>query len=239
MRYDQPELQESLSGEYVLGTLSGPARARFERLMRQDARLRGVVARWEARLGPLAQGVKPVEPPAYVWERIAAQTGIASGPRLKPASSAASWWDSLGFWRAFAGFATAAAFALVVYIGMLAKPEPVPTVITLAVLADQSAKPVMVISAEPKSHTLFVTPVSRPDIAADRDYELWALPENAAPKSLGVVKSQGVTQIKLPEPAANAVKASKAMAISVEPKGGSPTGAPTGPVVYQGAIVSL
>lgn len=238
MRYDQPELQESLSGEYVLGTLAGPARRRFEKLMRRDPRLRGTVARWEARLAPLAEGAKPVEPPAHVWERIAAQTGVAAGPRLKPAA-AASWWDSLGFWRAFAGFATAAAFALVVYIGMLAKPEPVPTVVTLAVLADQAAKPVMVINAEPKSHTLFVTPVSRPDIEADRDYELWALPEGAAPKSLGVVRSAGVTQIKLPEAAANAIKASKAMAISVEPKGGSPTGAPTGPVVYQGAIVSL
>lgn len=47
MKYDNENLRELLSGEYVLGLLRGGARRRFERLLIEDARLRGEVVAWE------------------------------------------------------------------------------------------------------------------------------------------------------------------------------------------------
>ena len=54
MRYGNPQLRDKLASEYVLGTLRGRARARFESVMRYDPSLRSLVTAWENRLTPLA-----------------------------------------------------------------------------------------------------------------------------------------------------------------------------------------
>lgn len=241
MKYDQPELQEKLAAEYVLGTLSGAARRRFAKLLRTDRGLQAIVVAWEARLMPMVEGVKPIEPPARVWERIVASTGIARTPARAAPEPRTSFWDSLNFWRPFAITSSAIAFGLFLYLATLGKPEPVvlpPTLATpdaVAVLAGKEAKPVMLVSAEPGTGTLTVTVLTKEPIAADRDFELWALPDGGAPKSLGVVASTGITRLKLPSGGV----AAPAMAISLEPKGGSPTGGPTGPVLYSGAVMKI
>jgi anti-sigma-K factor RskA len=69
-------------------------------------------------------------------------------------------------------------------------------------------------------------------------YELWMLPNGgAAPVSLGLLPMMG--EIALPLDAARtAILANTGtLAVSVEPAGGSPTGAPTGPVVYTAPLV--
>ena len=61
---------EALAAEYVLGTLDSESRARFDRDMVADPALRKLVAQWERRLAPLADGVPPAEPPAGLWSKI-------------------------------------------------------------------------------------------------------------------------------------------------------------------------
>src|SRR5258706_1417134 len=236
MKYQGTQLAELLAAEYMLGTLAGASRRRFERLLPGRPDWRAAVAGWEARLLPLIDGITPIEPPPRVWERIAARTGIRAQQHSRPPPLRRPLWESLGFCRAFTGLASATAFALVLVVGNLRQTTEVPTV-TLAVLADESARPVMVVTAEPKSHTVSVTLLSPPTVAADRDLELWALPDGRPPKSLGVVKSRGATVFRLSDPDAVLVRGSKAMAISLEPRGGSPTGTPTRPVLFQGGVI--
>ena len=81
-----------------------------------------------------------------------------------------------------------------------------------------------------------VTPV---ELAADRALELWALPEGGNPRSLGLVSAAGVARVALPAPAGAALARIPTLAVSLEPKGGSPTGLPTGPVLYTGAVQRL
>jgi anti-sigma-K factor RskA len=70
-----------------------------------------------------------------------------------------------------------------------------------------------------------------------RVLELWSVPPQGAPRSLGLISADGATVLprgKLPDTLLKG--GTDALAVSVEPPGGSPTGAPTGPVVYAGKL---
>src|SRR5688572_31673585 len=88
MRYDDPQLLDALAREYVLGTLSGRARARFARVVAASLPARRAVLSWEKQLAPLARAVPAVEPPQRVWARIETAIG-ARGSR--PTRGAGIW----------------------------------------------------------------------------------------------------------------------------------------------------
>ena len=227
MNVREPDRANALAAEYVLGTLRGRARERFERLARADSALGEVVRSWEERLLPLAEELPPIVPPTRVWAAILART------RRTPAARA-SIWSSLGLWRAlaFASLATVAALAVV-----LLRPLPeVPEGALVVVLAGADAKPALVASADRLGRTLSVKPVARVDLAADRALELWMLPDGGNPRSLGLISATGVVRVALSGPADQALRNIPALAVSLEPRGGSPTGLPTGPVLYSGPV---
>jgi anti-sigma-K factor RskA len=240
----KPELQERLAAEYVLGTLRCAARRRFERWLREDAALGLAVASWEARLAPMAAGVAPVKPRARLWRAIAAR--VAGAP-------AAGLWESTGFWRSFALFTGGTAAALFMVVIFTAPPAPVPgpapIVVRapsnemgasyLAILTDaKTQKPMIVVSAGRNSTDLWVKPLDPAMHVAERSLELWALPAGAAPKSLGLIATGNKpAAIKLASAADQSLADVPMLAVSLEPKGGSPTGAPTGPVLFTGPCI--
>jgi anti-sigma-K factor RskA len=84
---------------------------------------------------------------------------------------------------------------------------------------------------------LVTRPVQPVALQADRVLELWSVPPQGAPRSLGLISAQGVTVLpreRLPRTLLEG--GTEALAVSVEPPGGSPTGTPTGPVVYAGKL---
>ena len=227
MNLRDPDRANALAAEYVLGTLRGRARERFERLARTDRALTDAVRTWEERLLPLAEQLPPIAPPARVWAAILAR--IRGAPAAR-----ASIWSSLGLWRAlaFASLATVVALAVV-----LLKPLPeAPEGALVVVLAGTDAKPALVASADRLGRTLSVKPVARVDLAADRALELWMLPDGGNPRSLGLISATGVVRVALSGPADQALRNIPALAVSLEPRGGSPTGQPTGPVLYSGPV---
>lgn len=76
MNYERPELLDKLAAEYVLGTLRGQARRRFERLSHRSQNVRMAVAAWNGRLHSLAQSIPEIAPPARVWQRIATRIDV-------------------------------------------------------------------------------------------------------------------------------------------------------------------
>jgi anti-sigma-K factor RskA len=114
MNYADPELRDRLAAEYALGTLRGPARRRFERLLSGDVHLREAAEDWELRVNLLGESAPAVAPPARVWEGIVDRIGPAAATRD---SLLYRLWDSLGFWRAASLLATAAA-ALALYVAL-------------------------------------------------------------------------------------------------------------------------
>jgi len=233
MNYNTPERADALAAQYVLGTLSSRARARFARFIGVDRGISDAVNAWEERLLPFAETITPIAPPARVWQQILARVQGA-----RSASAAApSLWANLGLWRGLtlAGFATAMALSIV----LLSPPAERPDQTLVAVLAGADAKPVLIATADRTGRTLRIKAVAPVDIAGDRALELWALPATGNPRSLGLIAPSGVVQIALAGPAEGALAQIPALAVSLEPKGGSPTGLPTGPVLYSGPIQRL
>ena len=236
---DKPELHERLAAEYALGTLRGAARRRLQRWMREDAALAMTVAGWEGRLAPMAAAVQPVQPPARVWRAIRQRLG-------ESAPAAGGLWNRLAFWRNLGLVASGMAAALLVSVALV-ELRPAPGVQVpaagipasyLAVLSDpKTQKPVLVALAAFKSDQLWITTLDPSIHVPEKSLELWALPKDGAPKSLGLIATGEKGMLKLTAAADQSLGAIPALAVSLEPRGGSPTGAPTGPVLFSGPCV--
>jgi anti-sigma-K factor RskA len=228
---DNPVLRERLAAEYALGTLRGPARRRFDTWLRSDAALRAAVANWQGRLATLAELGRPVTPPAHVWR------GIER--RLRQASSV-PWWQ---FWRLdaarpWAGLALAASTAAVVLAVLLAGRGEAPLPQQVAALADERAHTALVVTADAARRRLHVRVAQDVRVPGDRTLQLWAIARDGTPRSLGILADNRSAELALDQRAIGPDV--MLLAISLEPKGGSPNpAAPTGPVLYKGSWTRL
>ena len=232
-RYSNPELRDKLAAEYVIGTLRGRARARFQSLMRYDAALRRTVAEWEERLTPLAAVAGELPPPARVWRAVSRRIASARAPA------------GLAFWRGLAVMSSAFALVLAIFIGM--KPTPELPMASVAVMADDKGQPSMVVSWPAMKqmrdpHVRIKVLQEHPTMAAGTAWELWMLPRGqAAPVSMGLITTDANQVMRVKADLAKRFGAGEAwgIAMSVEPAGGSPTGTPTGPVIFKGQCVRI
>jgi anti-sigma-K factor RskA len=230
-RPDRSERLDALAAQYALGTLSPRARRRMARAARSQPAVARAISAWEMRLATLAEAIPGVTPPPRVWEGIRTRLGMAE--TLPPRGS---WWSSLGFWRglAFASLAAVVAFTVALLAGRPGEPSAI-----VVVLAGQDGKPALVATANRDGRVLTVKSVAPVEVAAGRTLELWALPQGANPRSLGLIPATGVGKLTLPDEADVAFQGTPALAVSLEPSGGSPTGLPTGPVLYSGPVSRL
>jgi anti-sigma-K factor RskA len=223
MNYQHPELLEELAAQYVLGTLRGRARRRFERYCKHNASALHAVRRWEDRLVDLLAGVVPVAPSAVVWEQI--RFRVRRDRALRPKRVFATF----GNWR----FALAAGIAaLAIAFGLWTGIGPGSTQPVANVWSPQQGQ-LWTIEAPRSRGELRVAATENLKLNPARAYELWALPgAGAAPVSLGLLPQAGRATLELNEAQRLALSRSRQIAISEEPPGGSPTGAPTGPVLF-------
>ncbi|MDP4300189.1 anti-sigma factor [Leptothrix discophora] len=237
MDYSRSNLADRLAADYVVGTLRGGARRRFESLLPAHPVLRGAVRSWQVRLMPLTQALPPVRPPERVWTAIdqhlfgAARRGAAPQPSAAAVTRAVQrWWERLGLWQGLSAAASVAAIGLGVALSLPAPIQP-PVVV---VLSPNQSETRFVASVSADGRSLVLKPIDGVQLTASQAYELWALPPSGAPRSLGLVSARGGTTVQR----AQLLKDTAAFAVSIEPPGGSPTGAPTGPVVSVGKIDS-
>jgi anti-sigma-K factor RskA len=108
MRYRDPNLSEQLAAEYVLGTLGGRARKRFEHLLRQYPHLQQKVEEWELSLNKLSGRITPVEPPPQIWQNL--QHSLFQQP------AALRWYERISLWRGLTMVSSALAVVLAVML---------------------------------------------------------------------------------------------------------------------------
>ncbi len=223
-----------IAAEYVLGLLGTEERREVERRIPQEPALAAEVAAWEKRLGGLAGAIAPVAPPQDMWSRIEAAIAAPTAAAGRPLSL----WQSLAFWRSFAiGSAAlaAASIAALGYIGFV----PAARAPLMATLGGTSGQPTFVAAVTASGNSLLVVPASL--LTNDpRAIELWLIPAGEQrPRSLGLIQAGRPIRLDVPPDLARRLTPDAALAVSLEPPGGSPTGLPTGPVVALGKLTSL
>jgi anti-sigma-K factor RskA len=227
MNYQSPQLLDELAAQYTLGTLRGPARQRFERLTRSEPAALNALHRWEDKLVGLMAEVKPVQPPRAVWEKI--QKRLQHGAHEESRGlmgQLAAWWNRSQLAMAAGVAAIALTVAVVTYVS-------IPQRQMMATIANEQQAEQWRVETVKDRAKLVVTRSASLALDPNRDYELWALPDSgAAPVSLGLMPKSGKRDLQLSDAQRNALSGSGKIAVSLEPIGGSPTGAPTGPVLF-------
>lgn len=238
---DNEKLVERLSAEYVLGTLQGGARRHFETLLADSPVLRRAVAEWQDRLHPMAELAPVAQPSPQVWTRLVSRLNLASTGTSTSTDRMAFWRslrNDLAFWRGLGLVSTALATVLVGMLLTRQLDQAAPATSYVAMLTDDKSMPVALATGDPLRQQVTIKLVSRQDVAADKSLQLWAVPKSGAPRSLGLLAADG--SITLPLAANLTPDAIPLLAVSLEPKGGSPDpNGPTGPIIYKGAWVKI
>jgi anti-sigma-K factor RskA len=225
MRLARHRQLDALIGEYMLGSLRGGARRRFERALREEPavalRLRTLQQEFTPRYSERIAAALP----AGGWERLERELNLAQ--------HRAPWYSRVSFLRGWAFGVTA---ALVLGLALLVLRATTETALTpIAQLAMKGAPPSVTAALSADRRTLELRAV-RPIVAGPlQSYELWVIPEGGAPISLAVLGQLDET-LRVPEVHVERLRKGALLAITVEPPGGSPTGSPTGPVILSGAI---
>lgn len=239
-----PDERSALAAELALGLLEGAELAEARDLAARDPAFRAEVEQWTGRLAPLLDTVEDKVPAPAIWQSILAM--------VEPRRSAANddlpdLRRSIARWRLASGGLGAIAAALALLL--VTRPEPLPTpspspqlaesAPMVATIAGDDPAPVrLVANWNPRARQLIVTPAMQPEIGSDKAMELWVIPADGKPRSMGVMPAEGPMRGTI-DPAMGAMLDSGArLAITIEQAGGSPTGAPLGPVVASGQLVA-
>jgi anti-sigma-K factor RskA len=235
---DEEEIE---AAEYVLGTLPADERARFAARLERDPELREAVRRWEARLSALDESATPEAPPAELWRRIDAATVArpsAATTAFSADSNVVQLRRKVAAWRGatIVAGALAAGLAAIVAIDRLALPPEPAGGRYVAVVDTGGHEPALIAEVDTNTGLITVKSVAA-QTPAGRSLELWHVPEGQAPRSLGVLQAGAEAQTIREAMAVGPVNG--ILAVSIEPEGGSPTGAPTGEVIYTGRLIPV
>jgi anti-sigma-K factor RskA len=228
---------DELAAEYVLGTLTADERSSVDVQRASNADLNSAIAAWERRLSPFLDAVEPVSPPAHLYDKIQA--------RLSPASNVVSmqaFQDKLaaraGRWRAATMAMTAVAASLAGVLVWREAYKPPMSETFVAVLQAEQQTPAFLMTIDTKSHMCAIKAVAAPKMP-DKNYELWMVHDSLGqPKSMGLIGKSGEMDVMaMSEDTDMDLYMNATFAVSLEPEGGSPTGQPSGPVMYVGKLV--
>ncbi|KOX65767.1 anti-sigma factor [Pseudomonas psychrophila] len=224
MNYQTPERRRALAADYAIGLMPPTARKRFEHLLLDDGALRAELARWQNHLTLLTEPLVEQPVPEHVWQAVVAriEPQTLHVPLKRP------------FWNWLRLGAVACSLLIVLTAGLLYNRDSVQY---QATLLSGTAQPGLRIEAH--ADYLKVQPLELAAVEAGRSLELWAIPVEGKPVSLGLIPSDGDGRITLGQSQQQLLKVPVVLAVSLEPQGGSPTGQPTGPVLYQGPLATL
>jgi anti-sigma-K factor RskA len=236
----QPERLDRLSREYVLGTLTGRARRRFERMLAETPLAGRVVARWQQRFDVLAAGVPPVQPREQVWQSLQQRLFTARETR------------SSGFWsrvqsvfsaRVLGGVLAGVLMATVVlrlqpqWLDLETRSDSLPQSY-VGLLVNDAGQATLLASSRRHGRSITVKllqPLQVPDGQVAR---LWALPREGAPFLVGMVPARGSATIALTDSAEKLFFTVAKLGVTIEPVAAG-AAAPTTPFVASGHCVKL
>lgn len=226
----EPEFREAdvAAAELALGVLEGEERAAALRRVLAEPDFARDVERWRDHFAILLDRVPEIEPGPHLFNKIETQIDGRRAPRR-----------AVNPWKPTAIAASLAALAMTV---VALRPVDAPPV----VVAEAPAAPLIAAMAltdasgsQPAIYDASTGLVKMPgpmSIPAGKSAQLWVIEGTSAPKPLGTFHTTGPGTFEAEAKTDTVIPAGATLAISIEPIGGSPTGAPTGPVIASGTL---
>ena len=224
-----------LVAEYVLGLLSAAEHETIARRLASEPVLKAEQRLWQLRLASLDHEFAEVTAPAAVLPRIEARLFGSTA-----AGGLAGWWNSLTLWRGLTAGALAVAVAAVGFSLMQPRVDvnAVATQLVAALQAQEGSGVEFVAFYDTSTQTVRLLGLQGQAVP-DKDYELWYIAAGEAPVSMGVVPVDQRSVMPLDAVGQQKFSEGTMLAVTLEQKGGSPTGAPQGPIVAAGAATPI
>ncbi len=224
-----PEDRDALAAELALGLIEGEERAAALRRQLSDPDFAGAVEAWRARLDPLCAGFAETPAPD-IWPGIERRLGGAGSS------------VQLRRWRfaAFASGAMAASLAAVVLLRPLPAPVEIvraPESLVVAQLDGGENGALLAANYDPGQGMLRIRAVTMPESALAP--ELWIIPADGVPRSLGLVSAHGLSRVGVPVAHRKLIHDGALLAITMEPRDGAPHEKPSAAPVAAGKISTI
>jgi anti-sigma-K factor RskA len=238
---EAPELtdSEAFAAEHALGILTSAERRQAEARMAADSDFAAQVEAWRERLSPMADGLPAIPAPHALWLRIERSLG---------ANDNTASVKGLRFWRGatlgslmLAAASLAAAVMLANQPPVVIHPPPVGQLLNASLVSQSGAPvPLFVAAYDPVRKALIVTSLVTPGNDPAHVQELWVIPADGKPRPLGLLEPGKTKSMPMPEGMLPSLAAGSALAVSLEPPGGSPkVDAPTGPITAVGKLAKI
>lgn len=224
-----------LVAEYALGVLPAAEHAAAARRIASDPRLRRELLVWQRRLAGLDGRFAEAAAPDAVWTRIESRLFAAE------ARPSRGLWDSLAFWRSLALGGVAVAVAAIGFNLMQPRqlsPEEFGQQLVAAIQSQEGSGVEFVALYDTATGTVRLTSLSG-EVAPEKDLELWYIRGDEPAVSMGVIPVNQRSEIDLGAEARSKFGEGTVLAITLEQKGGSPTGVAQGPIVALGRATPI
>nr|WP_199042076.1 anti-sigma factor [Dyella sp. ASV24] len=226
--------------EYVLGVLDADARADVVSEVLTSDEAATAVNLWHRRLQPMSEEISPVEPPDHVWARIQQALRFDVRERARIAPARPGLWENLRFWHWIGLGASTLAAACLLLLVITTGPHIAPSSPAVPFMASSIAQTDghvgWTATMDIQQARIIVVPVAPESFTQGKAPQLWLVPSGQKPISVGMIATHAPTTLKLDRALLARLGPTAALAVSVEPVGGSPTGQPTGPIIATGAI---
>lgn len=235
--YQHHATADRLAAAYVLGTLQGRARRRFEALLPQKTLLRLAVGDWTQRLAPLLTALPPLQPSRALWKAVAQRT--ATQGRVKAEL----------LWRRIFSAIPAGALAMGVVVGVLVPmlwntplpgdPQAQLPASYVGVLATADGKPGLIVSSLRHGKSVDIKQVAPVAVSQGMRLYLWRIDAAGQTQPLGPLPNGKWVQMHLPEPAEQIFSQAVELAVSLERVDNDSPQSPQRPFVYRGLCGKL
>lgn len=227
----QPPYDDATIAEYAIGVLPHTERLVFQKALETDLALQERLRNWEEQLSGQAESFEPAPAPEAIFssaqERLFGQEKQTTGLLSK-----------LKNWRLPALASAVAVLLIGLFVWNDARLNDGSDTMYLADITNQTYEIQIIGIFDPETSEFRLRRLAGV-AAANRDFELWLIDGDMPPVSLGVMPSDQITNVVKIRPELSDALLRGLFAISDEPKGGSPTGQPTGAVLATGKIIKV